>query len=450
MDNKQLWDSALVDIELSVSKANFSTWFKDTYVLKQEGGTVHLAVPNPFVRTWLQDKYHKFILKSLRNLSENVRSLEYIVAKNDQRKTENRNPLGSQPINSNTELPLEENRINKDSNLNPRYTFEAFVVGPFNELAHAASQAIVKRPGSVYNPLFVHGNTGHGKTHLIQAIGNQIKKNFPEKKVYYINSERFVTELVNAIQSNRINQFKENYRKYDVLIMDDIQFVANKEKSQEELFHLFNGLYENNKQIIFSSDKHPNFIPNLEDRLKTRFAAGMIVDIPAPDHESRLAILRTKFSQHDVLMSDDALEFIAVTTGGSVRELEGLVNGIICQTHLKGRELNINEIKGLVKNNDQPKKAVAIKDVIKIIADFYNIEEQSIYEKTRRKEIVKPRQLAMYILREECNVSFPLIGQKLGGRDHTTVIHSCEKIKNELKTDSILAGEITQIKSMIS
>ncbi|PIQ91345.1 MAG: chromosomal replication initiator protein DnaA [Parcubacteria group bacterium CG11_big_fil_rev_8_21_14_0_20_39_22] len=449
MDNKQIWDNALVEIELSVSKANFSTWFKDTYIIKNEDGVVQLAVPNPFVKTWLQDKYHKFIFKSLRNLAENVRSLEYIVAKEDTKKSDADKKSKNNTSSPAEELPLTDLYINKEDNLNPRYTFDAFVVGPFNELAHAAAQAIVKKPGMVYNPLFIHGNTGHGKTHLIQSIGNTIKKNNPDKKVFYVSSERFVIDLVNSIQSNKVNNFKESYRKYDVLIMDDIQFIANKEKSQEELFHLFNTLYDNNKQIIFSSDKHPNFIPNLEDRLKSRFAAGMIVDIPPPDNESRQAILKTKLKQNDISLPQDIIDFIAVNIEGSVRELEGIVNNIVCQTNLKNRELNFNEIKNLTKDNEKPKKATSIKDVIKIIADFYNIEEGSIYEKTRRKEIVKPRQLAMYILREECSVSYPLIGQKLGGRDHTTVIHSCEKIKREMKSDHLLAQEINQIKSMI-
>lgn len=447
LDNKQLWENALLEIELNVSKANFTTWFKDTYILKQEEGTIYLAVPNTFVKTWLYDKYHKFILKSLRNLSENVRALEYIVSKDEPKRREMESKA-MQPT-SGGELPLSDFYVDKENNLNPRYTFDTFVVGPFNELAYAAAQAIVKKPGIVYNPLFIHGNTGHGKTHLIQAIGNQIKTSFPGKKIYYVTSEKFMIDLVNSIQANKVNLFKEKYRKYDVLIMDDIQFLSNKEKTQEELFHLFNTLYDNNKQIIFSSDKHPNFIPNLEDRLKSRFAAGMIVDIPAPDHESRLAIIQAKLKQHSLLLGEEAIEYLSTTVESNIRELEGVVNAILCQSNLKGRELSLNEVKNLIRANEKPKKAISIKDVIKMIADFYNIEEQSIYEKTRRKEIVRPRQMAMYILREECNVSYPLIGQKLGGRDHTTVIHSCEKIKGELKVNQLLAQEINQIRSML-
>jgi chromosomal replication initiator protein len=276
MDNERIWNSVLVEIELAVSKANFNTWFKDTRIFKQEEGVVYLSVPNAFAKDWLFNKYHKLILKALRNLSENVRAIEYLIAKDDNKRR------GEETLKAasggTAELPLNDFYIDKDNNLNPRYTFESFVVGPFNELAHAAAQAIVKKPGMVYNPLFIYGNTGHGKTHLIQAIGNYVKNQNQGKKIFYVTSEKFALDYVNSVQANKVNLFKEKYRKYDILIMDDIQFLSNKEKTQEELFHLFNSLYENNKQIVFSSDKHPNFIPNLEDRLKSRFAAGRIVD----------------------------------------------------------------------------------------------------------------------------------------------------------------------------
>lgn len=446
-DNKKLWDGVLVEIELVVSKATFTTWFKDTYILKQEEGVVHLSVPNAFVKDWLLQKFHKNILKGLRDRDPGVRALEYIISKNDAKKGENSEL--KQAFNPTAELPLQDYYINKDDNLNPKYTFDSFVVGPFNELAHAATQAIIKKPGAVYNPLFIYGNTGHGKTHLIQAVGNFIKHNYPGKKVFYVSSEKFTLDLVNSLQTNKMNTFKEKYRKYDVFIMDDIQFLSNKEKTQEELFHLFNYLYENQKQIIFSSDKHPNFIQNLEDRLKSRFGSGMIVDIPYPDFESRSAILRAKAKHNNFNLAAEIVEYLASAIEGNIRELEGVLNSIVCQSQLKGKELSILEIKNLIKNNTKPKKNVSVKDIIKVIADFYNIDENSIYDKTRKKEVVRPRQLAMYILREDCNVSYPSIGQKLGGRDHTTVIHSCEKIKNELKVDSVLTQELNQIRALI-
>lgn len=447
MDNRTLWNSVLAEIEISVSKANFNTWFKDTYITKQEDGTVVLSVPNAFVKEWLYSKYHSLILKHLRNLASNVHTLSYTITKNEPnaRKESYERPAPS----PSTELPLSDYYINKEDNLNPRYTFDTFIIGPFNELAYAASQAVIKKPGIVYNPLFIYGNTGHGKTHLIQAIGNHLK-NSAGKKVYYATSERFGQDYINAVQTNKVQQFKEKYRKCDILIMDDIQFFSNKEKTQEELFHLFNTLYDNNKQIVFSSDQHPNFIPNLEDRLKSRFAAGMIIDIPTPDHESKIAILQAKCRMNNFSLGQDVIDHLAATVSGNIRDLEGVLNSIIFQSQLKGKSLSILEIKNFIKNNTKPKKTLSPKEVVKIIADFYNIEEASIYEKTRRKEIIKPRQITMYILREDFNISYPSIGQKLGDRDHTTVIHSCEKIKKDLQVDSVLVQEVNQIRSLIT
>lgn len=444
-DTKQLWESALAEIELSVSKANFTTWFKDTAIARIEEGVVHLAVPNTFVKDWLFTKYHKSILHSLRNLSEQIRALEYMVAKDDPRKREVLKTHSSLT----PELPLQDYYVDKDTNLNPRYTLDSFVVGPFNELAHAAALAITKAPGATYNPLFIYGSTGHGKTHLIQAIGNHLKTAFPSQRIYYVTSEKFSQDFVTAMQQSRISQFKEKYRQYDALIMDDIQFFSNKEKSQEELFHLFNDLYAHNKQIIFSSDKHPNYIQNLEDRLKSRFSAGMIVDIPPPDRESRVSILKSKARLMRFELLDDVADYIAATLEGNIRELEGILNSIMMQTQVKGRDLGVLEVKAILKNTGKPKKILSIKDITKVVADFYNIDENHIYEKTRRKEVVKPRQLVMYILREDCSVSFPLIGQKLGGRDHTTVIHSCDKIKNEIREDPNLLQEINQIRALL-
>ncbi|MDO8594636.1 MAG: chromosomal replication initiator protein DnaA [bacterium] len=447
-DTKQLWESALTEIELSVSKANFTTWFKGTAISRVEEGVVHLSVPNTFVKDWLLNKYHKFILRSLRNLSEQVRALEYVVSKDDPRKRDTSSPKTGLPSMTH-ELPLQDYYVDKESNLNPRYTFESFVVGPFNELAHAAALAVIKTPGIAYNPLFIYGSTGHGKTHLIQAVGNHIKTAFPGQKTFYVTSEKFSQDFVTAMQQSRISQFKEKYRQYDVLIMDDIQFFSNKEKSQEELFHLFNDLYAHNKQIIFSSDKHPNYIQNLEERLKSRFSAGMIVDIPPPDRESRVSILKTKARLMKFALTDDVADYIAAALEGNIRELEGILNSIMMQTQVRGRDLSVLEVKAILKNTSKPKKALSIKDITKVVADFYNIDENHIYEKTRRKEVVKPRQLVMYILREDCSVSFPLIGQKLGGRDHTTVIHSCDKIKNEIREDPNLLQEINQIRALL-
>lgn len=446
MDYKQLWQSVLVEMELLVSKANFATWFKDTRIVKEDGGVVVLSVPNAFVKEWLITKYHNSILRSLRNINSSIHAVEYVVNKDEAKRRDDR-----PKENHNTrELPLTEASVNKEDNLNPRYTFENFVVGPFNELAHAAAQAVIKKPGIMYNPLFIYGSTGHGKTHLIQAIGNHIKNTSPGKKVYYMTSEQFGQDLMNALQNQKVHIFKEKYRKYDMLIVDDIQFFSEKQKTQEELFHLFNSLYDNNKQIIFSSDKHPHFITGLEDRLKSRMAAGMTVDIPAPDKESRIAIITAKARQLEINLNPEIIDYLAQTINGNIRELEGAVNTLLIQIQMKGKEPTLLDVRNYIKNSIKPKKSMAVKDVVNIISDFYNVKEESIYEKTRHKEVIKPRQVIMYILREDFGISYPSIGQKLGGRDHTTVIHSCEKVKNDLKEDQDLVSEIEQIRGLLS
>ena len=443
MDTKQLWKACLLEIEVNVSKANFSTWFKNTCILKEETGIIYVGVPNEFVRDWLKNKYHKLITKVVADLYENMRAVDYSITKIEPIKLDD---FKNNETYINKELPLADLYINPEDNLNPRYRFNSFIVGGFNELAYAASQAIIDNPGTKYNPFFVYGGTGLGKTHLIQAVGNAIKEKYINKKVHYITLEKFATDFINSLQSNKANSFKEKYRKYDLLIIDDIQFIGKMEKIQEELFHTFNTFYENNKQIIFSSDKHPNYIPELADRLKSRFAAGMIVDVSEPEYESRLAILKVKLQEQGISLEDEIVDYIASVIRGNIRELEGSLNTIICHYRLKNKPLSLSEVKNLLKNNIRPKKNVAIKDVVKAISEYYNLEESMVYEKTRRKEIVRARQVVMYLLREDFNVSYPLIGQKLGGKDHTTVIHSYLKIKEDLKNDPQLLQEIEQIR----
>lgn len=446
MDTKELWNNILPEIESSVSKANFATWFKDTKISGFEDGVVYLSVPNTFVQEWLLKKFHQLILKLLRQSSDSIHRLEYVIKEESKQKNQY---IPTKACSPTRELPLSEHYINKDDNLNPRYTFESFVVGPFNELAHAAAQAVIKNLGIAYNPFFIYGSTGHGKTHLIQAIGNAVKAVDPSKKIFYLTSEKFQNDFVSSMLANNINQFKDKYRKYDMLIMDDIQFLSGKEKTQEELFHLFNTMKDSNKHIVFSSDKHPNFITGLEDRLKSRFAAGMVIDIPAPDHESRVAIIKSKCSSINLFLDDEIIDYLADSIKGNIRDLEGVINLIVCQTETKNKTLVLNEVKDLVKNSIKQKKLLSYKEVVKIISDFYKISEEVIYEKTRKKEVIKPRQVIMYILREDFSISYPSIGEKLGGRDHTTVIHSCEKIKKDIQIDELLSKEIREIRSMI-
>lgn len=439
---KELWENVLTELELSLSKANFTTWFRDTHIVRTDDGTVYLGVPNQFVKDWLASKYHKLIVASLRKLDESVRAVEYVISRGPSKREPQKMP--PQPS---SELPLES--VHAQTNLNPRYTFDSFVVGSFNELAHAAAQAVIHKPGIAYNPLFLYGPTGLGKTHLTQAIGNYFKAMAPERKVYYATSEKFSMDYVSSMQAGKIHLFKEKYRQYDLLIMDDIQFLSTREKTKEEFFHIFNYLHDNNKQLVFSSDQHPNVIENIEDRLKSRFSAGMIVSVTKPDKESRVAILRTKAQSQNFILPDEIIDYIADTIEGNIRELEGALNTLICQAQLKDRILTLSDAKTLLRTVGQPKKAVSVREIIKAVADFYGVEEGSIYEKTRRKEVVKPRQIIMYILREDFRVSFPTIGDKLGGRDHTTVIHSCEKIREDLKSNSALGQEISQIRLML-
>lgn len=437
----QLWNTCLQSIGSQLSKANFNTWFKQTQILKEEDGIVYLSVPNEFVREWLITKYQKMILKTLVDQAEYIRAVEFVISRIAPQAQEQ-----TQKEEQKVSLPLEGEYINRDDNLNPKYTFDKFIVGPFNELAYAAAQAVVKRPQSAYNPLFIYGASGLGKTHLIQAIGNELKKQYSDKKVLYTSLEKFSNDYVMSVQNNRQPAFREKYRKFDALIIDDIQFLSGKEGTQNELFHLFNVLYDQGKNIIFSSDKHPNHIIGIEDRLKTRFNAGMTIDIQEPDLESRLAIAREKVASLTYPPEEEVLLFVASSITGSIRELEGVLNTIAMHSDVKEKAVTLAEVKQLVKNSVKPKKLISVDTVVKIISDYYNIDEQVIYDKTRRKEIVRARQIIMFVLREDFNESYPAIGAKLGGKDHTTVIHSYEKIRGEINENPHLQKEIDDIR----
>ncbi len=463
MDEKQieveiqdLWEICLKEIEHDVSRANFSTWFKNTAILKHDEGTVYIAVPNEFVKEWLYKKFHKIILKSLLTHIPEARCVEYIVTRIvdiPQKEVIKKEvvQLEQEKGRAVNELPFGELYVNRNDNLNPRYTFSNFIVGTFNELAHAAAQAILIRPGTLYNPLFIYGQTGLGKTHLLQALGNEIKRKHPEMEVFYTNLEKFSLDYIQSVQNgnNKAHMFKEKYRKYDVLIMDDIQFIGKMEKTQEELFHLFNALFENNKQIIFSSDKHPNLIAGLEERLLSRFQQGMIVDIMEPDFESRIAIIKEKLKEFGVNLEPDVVEAIAENIRVNIRELEGVIKNIILQSQLKKQKISVSDIRNTFKNNIKKKKNISPREVVTIVANFYNIDEALIYDKTRRKEVVETRQVIMYILREEYNISYPVIGAELGGKDHTTIIHSYKKIKRELTENPKLIQELDELKNML-
>ena len=448
---RELWEYVLTQIELSISPANFNTWFQDSYIVKIEDGIISVGVPSQFFKDWYLKKFHTLLLKIIRGVSFELRNIEYVIVKDSRRKLQQKEPKIEKQAAA-IALPLNEFYVNRSDNLNPRYTFDSFVVGSFNELAHAAAQAAIARPGIVYNPLFIYGETGRGKTHLIQSIGNQFKKLYPNRKVFYVTSEKFAVDYTDAVQAgaaSHFKTFKDKYRQYDLLIMDDVQFLSKKEKTQEELFHLFNALHDNNKQIIFSSDRPPSAIPDIADRLRGRFGSGMTVDIGEPDMESRMAIVKKKAASHGITLSNEVIEYVASSISGSIRELEGIVNNIVCQAQVKGLSPDIAEVRQSLRSFARPQKSVSVKHVVAKVAEFYGVDEDSIYEKTRRREVVRPRQIIMYLLREDFSVSYPTIGTKLGGRDHTTVIHSCEKIKKEVGENTDLASEIQNIRTLL-
>ena len=444
---KELWEYVLTQVELSISSANFNTWFRNSFIVKiGEDGVLYLGVPSQFFKDWYLKKFHTLLLKIVRDVSYEFRNIEYLIVKDERRRVVKETRSATRGM---MELPLNEFYINKSDNLNPRYTFDTFVVGSFNNLAYVAAQAALSRPGITYNPLFIYGDTGRGKTHLVQSIGNHFKKQYPGRKVFYLTSEKFAVDYTDSVQDGTANRFKDKYRQYDLLIMDDVQFLSKKEKTQEELFHLFNSLYDTNKQIVFSSDRSPVAIPDIAERLKGRLASGMTVDIGEPDTESRMAIVQKKAAMHGVTLSDDVIEYVATTMGGSIRELEGMVNSIVCHAQVKGASPDIAEVRQSLRSFTRPQKNISVKNVVDKVAEFYGIDEESIYEKTRRREVVRPRQIIMYILREDFNISYPTIGSKMGGRDHTTVIHSCEKIKREIGVDNDLSKEIQSIRTLL-
>lgn len=452
MTFEQIWQAVLAEIELQIPRANFITWFKNTGILDKKDGTIIIYVPNNFSKEWLENKYNKYILRALRNIDPDIKETNYVI------RTENNNTNLMTGIKKGKidrvifeeQMEFEELEINQETNLNPRYTFKNFVVGPSNELAHAAAMAVVHHPGTKYNPLFIYGGTGLGKTHLVQAIGNEIIKLDKTKKVKYASSEKFVSEVVAAIRNQSMEELKNNYRKNDVLIIDDIQFIAGKEKCQEEFVNTFNALYENNKQIILSSDRPPKSISAVEERVRSRWEGGMIADIGYPEFETRMAILKAKLQEKNYSLPDEVLSYIANNIQKNIRELEGALNRVIAASRLNNGMITITETEKILSQIiTGPKKTINFKHLIKVVSDFYDISEKDLLTRCRKKEIVKPRQIAMYLLRKELKSSFPFIGSKLGGRDHTTAIHACEKIEKEIRSDKNLYDEINLIKEKL-
>lgn len=458
MEREELWQAVLAKIELNLSRPSFLTWFQETGITALDDGVATVAVPNGFAKEWLRNKYHKTILHAIREISSDIKDVSYIVGRPDGIKTpsvaKDSRRGQKKPVfigaNGEETLSLRDFSINPETNLNPRYSFDTFVVGSFNELAHAAAQSVIKNPGTSYNPLFVYGGVGLGKTHLIQALGNEILKLNPSARARYVSSEKYMGEIVDALKNQEMNRLKEKYRSIDLLIIDDIQFIARTEKMQEEFFHTFNALYEKNKQIVISSDRPPQAIPTLEARLRSRFEGGMIADIGLPDLETRFLILKAKAVEKRAVISEEILQNIAGSIKNNIRELEGALNRIIMASRLSSAPLSSDAAKKIIADHaSAPKKFISAKKIIKSIAEFYDIEEKDLIDRSRKKDFVRPRQIAMFLMREELKSSYPSIGDRFGGRDHTTAIHSCEKVEREMKTSPEFEEEIRAIKDRI-
>lgn len=453
MNIKELWEAALGEIQLNISKANYQTWLKDTFILDIKEGTVFIGVPSSFTKEWLENKYHKQILHALYGLDSKIKKIEYLVTTNKDslKKIETKKTKRSSVISKSSVLDEQlEFNIDSETNLNPKYLFENFVVGTNNELANAAALAVVENLGKKYNPLFIYGGVGLGKTHLLQAIGNELKKEKKKLKILYASSEKFTDDLVNAIRNQKMTEFKKSFRNLDLLLIDDVQFIAGKDKTQEELFHTFNTLYGKNKQIVFTSDRPPKSIPSIEERLRSRFEGGMIADIGYPDFETRLAILKNKSQDVSHLIDSDVLKYISEAIPRNIRELEGALNRVIAHARLKNSPISLEETKKILSIIlNKSNKYISPKEVIKKIVSFYDLKEDDVLGHSRKKELVKPRQIVMYLLREELRYSYTSIAEKLGNRDHTTVIHAYKKISSEIEKNPVFCQEITILKEML-
>jgi chromosomal replication initiator protein len=447
MTNEEIWQSILAQVQLNVSPAIFTTWFKSTSIFSITNGEVTIAVPNTFAKEWLEQKYRKQTIKFLRDIDGTIREVFFRVIKDLPSKSEKTKP-GANLAVSNGQLGFDEFKFNKETNLNPKYNFDCFVVGPHNELAHAAARAVAETPGTIYNPLFLYGGVGLGKTHLLQAIGNEVARNFPGKKIKYVPTEKLTTEIISAIRSGTIETLRAKYLDTAVFIIDDIQFISGKDRTQDEFFFIFNSLYNKNLQIILSSDRPPKAITELSDRLRSRFEGGMIADVSLPDFETRMAILKEKCGILGLSFSDEILSIIASTIQNNVRELEGALTKIAAHAKLKNT-LPTTELCQSILSSINPKKIVNLKKIIQETVNFYDIKERDILSDSRKKEIVRPRQIIMYLLREELNASFPFIGRKMGNKDHTTVMHAYKKITNEIKENETFQEEINLLKQKI-
>lgn len=455
MQDEAFWLTVLGEVELTVSRGSYITWFKNTRVLHHDDQKLVIGVPNIFAKQQMDTRYKPLITELLEKNGVNPATIEFkihsatIPAKHHRDDTdvvffspEKVSATTPQRTSSNVSHAYRQG-------LNEKYTFESYIVGSGNDLAYAATRAVAQNPGAKYNPLFVYGGVGLGKTHLIQAVGNEILHQNPKAHVVYISTEQFVQEFLDAIRYKKIADFAGHYRSADVLIIDDMQFIAGKEKTQEEFFHTFNALHQANKQIIISSDQPPKNIPTLEERLSSRFEWGMMVDISAPDFETRCAILQNKASQNGLILDQAVVEYLAKHVQSNIRELEGALNQLLAFCEMKNLTPDIHIVTGLLGANQSRPKHLSSKAIIERTAKYFQVPLDELLSARRDRDIVVPRQIAMYLLRSELHLSFPKIAHELGRKDHTTAIHSVEKIEKELHLDALLKEQLNEIRERL-
>ncbi|APQ76791.1 chromosomal replication initiator protein DnaA [Clostridium botulinum] len=437
----ETWEKAINIIKGELTEVSFNTWIKSINPISLENNSLKLAVPNDFTKGILESRYKDLIVNALKLLTSKKYNIDFIVT---------------------TEEKIEKNHNNEKSNivvndemstmLNPKYTFDSFVIGNSNRFAHAASLAVAESPAKAYNPLFIYGGVGLGKTHLMHAIGHYILNNNPKSQVVYVSSEKFTNELINSIKDDKNVEFRNKYRNIDILLVDDIQFIAGKERTQEEFFHTFNALYEANKQIIISSDRPPKEIPTLEDRLRSRFEWGLIADIQAPDFETRMAILKKKADVEKLNIPNEVMVYIATKIKSNIRELEGALIRIVAFSSLTNKEISVDLASEALKDiiSSKQTRQVTIDIIQEVVANYYNLKIEDLKSARRTRNIAFPRQIAMYLSRKLTDMSLPKIGEEFGGRDHTTVIHAYEKISNNLKKDESLQNAINELNKRIN
>ncbi|MBJ7602651.1 MAG: chromosomal replication initiator protein DnaA [Candidatus Dormibacteraeota bacterium] len=446
MNEEQIWSVVQDDLRFQIPKSTYETWVRNTVLLSSVGSIFQIGVPSRLHKSWLEDRFAGMIRETLQEVVGSEVQLDFVVSRNGHALQAAPEPTYFSPPTS------QEQPATPTTALSAKFRFATFVVGNNSRFAHAAAQAVAEAPGLSYNPLFLYGGVGLGKTHLMHAIGHHVQARWPQKRVVYLTSEHFMNEMITSIQANLMEEFRTRYRTVDVLLIDDIQFLAgNKATTKEEFFHTFNALHEIGKQVVISSDRAPKDIPTLEDRLRSRFEQGLMADIQPPDFETRVAILRAKVGDNDKLLSEEVLTFIAHKVQKNIRELEGALTRLLAYSAIHQKRIGEAEAAELLADIIPAglRRPLSIDRIQQVVAGYYELSVEDMKGKRRDKHIVLPRQVAMYLVREETPSSLPQIGQAFGGRDHTTALHSIDKIANEIKEDARLRYDVQAIRDRL-